>query len=544
MGKRKSGEEQPKASFLSKGKEVDTELDSLFSSSAGPSTFKSQKIDHKSQVKKVKDAVNNLNKATEVATEQPSPSSSSSSSGEEGQEEVQVEQSNNDDGEDIDDETLKEFAKEVGREDDDLKADDKEWEDNADDKKKKQAPRVFKIEDETPEQKNNRTIFVGNVPAEAAKNKVSCDVCYDEYPLTQPKSLSKKLVRHLMQVSDLPPTAKHDSIRFRSVAFSVPTSASAKSEADNNRYQTPKQKRKVAFIKQDLHPDAASVNAYVVFGYRRPNDVILLNNKDKDIAPSEVAQKVVDSANGTTFEARVLRVDRVLNLDKKGSSWHIDKDMAKRTLYVGRLDFGQKDNELGEFVEKLLKEEKGPYVAVDKNDKAKSWVRGVRIVRDPDTQLGKGFGYVHLADNDCVEELLLLPDDRRRLNKRTLRFAKSKASGKQRPQEDLKKSDKKETKDAKKTAKPGKIVKGDPKLGEKLSEMTKETRKTIKAADAVRQARRTAKKQQALSKKQADEKMSLTKSRKKSTDKNPAKKAKKSKRPLSDKALSKRNAKK
>ncbi|TIA86549.1 hypothetical protein E3P99_03646 [Wallemia hederae] len=534
MVKRKSTDEQPKTGFLSKGKDFDKDLDSLFGSSAGPSTFKAPKVDHGAQVKKVKDAVNSLNNS---AAKESSPISSSSSEGEEESEQAEKPEQEQQEDEDIDDETLKEFAEQLGRDGDDLNADEKEWEDDVDNdadkkKKQKQAPRVFKIEDETPEQKNDRTVFVGNVPADAAKNK----------------SLSKQLVRHLMQVSDLPPTAKYDSIRFRSVAFSVPTSASTKSQADNKRYQTPKQKRKVAFIKQDLHPDAASVNAYVVFGYRRPNDVTLLNNKDKDITPSEVAQKVVDGANGSTFQGRVLRVDRVLNLDKSGSRWHIDKDMAKRTLYVGRLDFGQKDNELGEFIEKLLKEEKGAYVKQDEDDKGKTWVRGVRIVRDPDTQLGKGFGYVHLADNDCVEELLLLPDERRRLNKRTLRFAKSKASGKQKPQEDLKKDVKTEAKEAKaaKSAavKPGKIVKGDPKLGEKLSSMAKEKRKTIKAADTVRQARRAAKKQQAVSKKQADDKISLAKTRKKPTDKNPAKKAKKTKRTLSDKALSKRNAKK
>ncbi|TIC37799.1 hypothetical protein E3Q02_01562 [Wallemia mellicola] len=529
--KRKSTAEEPKA-LLNASRNFDSELDSLFSSSAGPSSFKSIKVNHKDQVKKAKEAVKNLSKADrqpDTPVEQPAIPSSVPDNEEE----------------DIDEETLKEFAQEIGRDADDLGDDDKNWEDDVDNKKKKSAPRVYQIENETAEQKNERTVFVGNIPAEAAKSKVrSLFYCICLSNFIQP--LSKKLVRHLMEISDLPPTAKYDSIRFRSVAFSVPTSASAKSNADNKRYQTPKQKRKVAFIKQDLHPDAASVNAYVVFGYRRSNDVVLLNNKDKDIPPSEVAQKVVDAANGSTFEGRILRVDRVLNVDKTGTRWHIDKDMAKRTLYVGRLDFGQKDNELGEFIEKLLNEEKGTYKSKDADDKAKSWVRGVRIVRDPDTQLGKGFGYVHLADNDCVEELLLLPDERKRLNKRTLRFAKSKASGKQKPQEDAKEAEKKDKKDAKKsvTAKPGKIVKGDPNLGDKLADMTKEARKKTKAVDAVRQARRLAKKQQAVSKKQTDDKVKLTKTRKKPTDKKPAKNAKKTKKPLSDKALSKRNNKK
>ncbi|KAL5476560.1 NOP12_1 [Sanghuangporus weigelae] len=37
-----------------------------------------------------------------------------------------------------------------------------------------------------------------------------------------------------------------------------------------------------------------------------------------------------------------------------------------------------------------------------------SWVTRVRIVRDRETQVGKGFAYVHFIDRDCVDEVLAL----------------------------------------------------------------------------------------------------------------------------------------
>lgn len=189
MVKRKSPEEHRKGDKGDKEDNFDKELDSLFTSSAGPSTVKSRKVDHKAQVKKVKDAVSSLNKSKpSTGRGDGGGGSNSNSDGDSDGDNKKDNDGHHSDNninnqEDIDDETLAEFAKEMGRDDDDLKADDNEWEDDNEDNddihdkkkdtKKKQAPRVYKIEDETPEQKNNRTIFVGNVPAEAAKNKVS-----------------------------------------------------------------------------------------------------------------------------------------------------------------------------------------------------------------------------------------------------------------------------------------------------------------------------------------------------------------------------------
>lgn len=62
-------------------------------------------------------------------------------------------------------------------------------------------------EDETSGQRDARTIFIGNLSVQ----------------LAQKRPLQKQLKKHIL--SFLPPTAKIESIRMRSVPFSTPTSA-------------------------------------------------------------------------------------------------------------------------------------------------------------------------------------------------------------------------------------------------------------------------------------------------------------------------------
>lgn len=61
---------------------------------------------------------------------------------------------------------------------------------------------------------------------------------------------------------------------------------------------------------------------------------------------------------------------------------------------VGNLDFAAKEEDLRVFFESLLTTERGP---VPDASEAKNWVTHVRLVRDPATQLGKGFAYVEFA---------------------------------------------------------------------------------------------------------------------------------------------------
>lgn len=63
---------------------------------------------------------------------------------------------------------------------------------------------------------------------------------------------------------------------------------------------------------------------------------------------------------------------------------------------VGSLDFAAKDEDLRVFFESLLTTERGP-VPSSEDGVAKTWVTHVRVVRDPGTQLGKGFAYVEFT---------------------------------------------------------------------------------------------------------------------------------------------------
>lgn len=82
---------------------------------------------------------------------------------------------------------------------------------------------------ETQEDRDRRTVFVGNVPIEAVKSKVSWKrVQWPSYlaehllSCANGQSMQSQLRAHLLTFA---PSAKIESIRFRSVAFGTPTSA-------------------------------------------------------------------------------------------------------------------------------------------------------------------------------------------------------------------------------------------------------------------------------------------------------------------------------
>uniref|UniRef100_A0A3B4WAP6 RNA binding motif protein 34 n=1 Tax=Seriola lalandi dorsalis TaxID=1841481 RepID=A0A3B4WAP6_SERLL len=138
-----------------------------------------------------------------------------------------------------------------------------------------------------------------------------------------------------------------DSIRFRSVVR-----------------EDPSMSRKVAAIKRQIHPKKQSVNAYVVF-------------KDE-----EGVAKALER-NGLEIEKDFhIRVDRVTD-----SSAHDHK----RSVFVGNLSF-----EINELAFRRHFEECGP-------------VEAVRLVRDQNSGLGKGFGYVlfEVRDRRPVLDLVL-----------------------------------------------------------------------------------------------------------------------------------------
>ncbi|KAI0313594.1 hypothetical protein OF83DRAFT_1175533 [Amylostereum chailletii] len=396
---------------------------------------------------------------------------------------------------------------------------------------KKKAPRYVPLE-ETSERRDDRTVFVGNVPVEVAKNK----------------SALKQFKRHILSFA---PTAKIESTRFRSVAFQKPTTklteepsasattpAQASTSADGRAHEraraaewratnedydadkdpakkrlTPQEKKRIAFIKHEIHDEAGSVHAYVVFAH--PSAAPRAANLPQIVVmdPYDAASAVVAKADGSVFLERTLRVDKT----KKGGDKRVEsegmKGDPKRTVFVGNLDFASREEDLRVFFEQVVVAERGARSADAESDeddeedeekktevgRPKTWVARVRIIRDKDTQLGKGFAYVQFADRECVDEILAMEEGKLKFAKRKLRVQRCKTlpgGAKAKPSTPGAKApaSAKPAVPRPQTRTPVVIPKGNPLLGEKLAHLPKEQRKEVKASDADRVARRLAKK--------------------------------------------------
>jgi len=302
-------------------------------------------------------------------------------------------------------------------------------------------------EDETPEMRDGRTIFVGNLPLEVLSKNVCTAFVYaeilDSMNTITLQPLKKQLQRHILSFA---PAAKVESIRFRSIPFQVPTtklpdsgeegdSNTSKKEArihvkqrtsdwranqgdkeedmkdDEKKYLTPAQKKKIAFINQEFHNTADVVNAYIVFAH--PKDAAERPANLPPLAatmdPYRAAQRAAVEANGSLFMDRVLRVDLVgkakviVNQTKGDGAFKSIQGDLRLSIFVGNLDFATKEEDLRAFFEGLVSAERGsPGQSVDTPGEETSnpmrkpltWVTRVRIVRDNATQLGRGFAYV------------------------------------------------------------------------------------------------------------------------------------------------------
>ncbi|KAM9363301.1 RNA-binding protein 34 [Symphorus nematophorus] len=163
-----------------------------------------------------------------------------------------------------------------------------------------------------------------------------------------------------------------ESIRFRSVVR-----------------EDPSMSRKVAAIQRKVHPKKQNLNAYVVF-------------KDE-----EGVVKALER-NGVEIEKDFhIRVDRVTD-----GSQHDHK----RSIFVGNLSF-----EMNELAFRRHFEECGS-------------VEAVRLVRDQNSGLGKGFGYVLFENADSVQ--LALELDGTKLEGRSIRVKRSVTKEKQKKKTD------------------------------------------------------------------------------------------------------------
>ncbi|XP_049415582.1 nucleolar protein 12 [Solanum stenotomum] len=150
--------------------------------------------------------------------------------------------------------------------------------------------------------------------------------------------------------------------------------------------------RKAAIIKQKLNDNADSVNAYVVF-------------KSEESAQASLAH------NMAVVGERHIRVDRACPPRKKMKGDNSALYDNKRTVFVGNLPFDVKDEEIHQLFSGM--KEFG------------SSIEAVRVIRDPNTLLGKGIAYVLFKTREAANTI-----SRKRnlkLRDRELRVSHSKA---------------------------------------------------------------------------------------------------------------------
>ena len=193
-------------------------------------------------------------------------------------------------------------------------------------------------------EKLKRTIFVANVPTSW---KIE-----DGAEEKRQSRLKKDLIKHFQTWGAV------ESVRTRSIpleSVKVPTGSDSKLV------------RRVAAAKASLDERFPTCNAYIVY------------------KTEESALTALEGADGSLFHGNHLRVD---SIRKTGGGKVFDRT---RTVYVGNLAFEAGEEELRNHFDRLG-----------------VLVESVRIVRDSRTNIGKGFGYVLLAEGKTVDEAIAL----------------------------------------------------------------------------------------------------------------------------------------
>ncbi|EFN87744.1 RNA-binding protein 34 [Harpegnathos saltator] len=138
---------------------------------------------------------------------------------------------------------------------------------------------------------------------------------------------------------------------------------------DNLRFRNivpknPKISKKVAAIKQDIHPKIVTVVAYIKY-------------------KSEESAKKALSMNGKKFEGNYVNVKIVAKLGQ-------EKHNIKKSIFIGNLKFGMNTNDIWENFSKCGE------------------IESVRLIRDKKTGQTRGFGYVNFKSEDAVTLALKL----------------------------------------------------------------------------------------------------------------------------------------
>jgi len=177
---------------------------------------------------------------------------------------------------------------------------------------------------------------------------------------------------------------------------------------------TDAQKRRVAFIRGELNEHKAACNAYLVIeGFSEEIDGLEM---------SDVIRLLVEHTNNSVFDGFTLRADLVrprsaaavlaaaqmaakpnpnlIDVPKSNESaaYQISATEARRTLFIGGLDFAETEENVRKATEAVLVRERGEIKG--------RYIENVRIVRDASTGLGKGFCYVLLTVRSTISSVL------------------------------------------------------------------------------------------------------------------------------------------
>lgn len=218
----------------------------------------------------------------------------------------------------------------------------------------------------TDADKLKRTIFLGNVSTEAIRTKAAKRI------LT--KHL-RSVLKSLQESSDKKKrVGKLESLRFRSTAY-APSSGP----------------KKATYAKKELlEATTSGTNAYAVF--------------TTSLAAELAAQKL----NGTVV------LDRHLRADWLGSP---AQHNHRRCIFVGNLSFVDEESPSTDSTDRNADgTPRRPKAKTPADPEEGLWrtfgkigtVESVRVIRDQETRVSKGFAYVQFTDENSVEKALLL----------------------------------------------------------------------------------------------------------------------------------------
>jgi nucleolar protein 12 len=199
----------------------------------------------------------------------------------------------------------------------------------------------------TKNERDDRTVFVGNVPVTSFKNSSAQE---GGNPTNALKKLEKEIRKEFSKYG------KVESVRLRSIGLK-----SIKVPSGSDFHVV----RKAAVAKASLDDRIETCNAFVVF------------------ADAHSVAAAVEKGDGSEFHGYHLRIDAVRE-SSKGKVFD-----RKCTIFIGNLAFEASEEECRKHCISLLGE---------------AAVKSVRIVRDPTTNLGRGFGYVLLNNEGLVTD--------------------------------------------------------------------------------------------------------------------------------------------